>query len=360
MSYLTPGGAKPGCLRLSLFSDELNRPGRPPLTHEQVLAAMEALGVRSYNLRTLTVGGAQVPAMAAWGTTEGREEIARIAALDRDHGVIVDCLGTAIGKCRIVNEVDVNRAPYRSIADERALCEVAGALAEACGGVPLARIFSGYPPSDTPIERYGDYLAQSVDRLGAVINQLAAYGIVAAIEHERGMVGCNGYWMRELFTQLGSRSAIAVLDPANLSSSGWLDVLGEVSQMAPWLGMLHVKAYSPEGPVPSTPGAFVDEDQLSHFVPCTMGRENWADLFIWLKGQFPAMAARVGEFGISSVSAVIEGHLRRGGQFGGMSGIDGVALALEAFVSRLNTCGVQHDRWTFANLLADRDGATQA
>ena len=323
---------------LSAFLDEGRSERSVPDIFEQMDVG-QALGLKYYTPRMIKF--------------EGAAEIVNVAKLPYNridtlvnihdhHGFQVATLGTAIGKTLLLDVEDGSNNTYEDSSEtmenlERAI-EIGHRLIPE-GVVPI-RAFSFYvPKGETP----SDYVGQSVERLGPMVELCAKKGAIYGIEVEAGgLVGHNAATLMAIREELGSPDALGlVYDGANLVvQSNSIHAIMEYQAMAEGVAWMHIKDY--QKGAPTLEDGVEREDMLTHFVPADSGSVDHACLMANLKGDLERYAARFQQLGLPGYILDLEPHLKGGGQFGGYSGPDGMGVALRALTRTLEKAGIEY------------------
>jgi hypothetical protein len=112
--------------------------------------------------------------------------------------------------------------------------------------------------------------------------------------------------------------------------------------MKPSLGWLHIKD-SHSRPSPRRgPRAQVEEAEQRHFVPADMGDAGHERILQDFAGGLPLLEQKLTKRGIPGVVLDLEPHLNGGGQFGGISGPDGMGVALRGLCRVLDRVGIDY------------------
>jgi hypothetical protein len=122
--------------------------------------------------------------------------------------------------------------------------------------------------------------------------------------------------------------------------------------MKPGLGWMHVKDY--HHPDAIRPTQRVDEEALKHFVPADVGDSGHETILRDFKELIPRLERKLKRRGIPGVFLDLEPHLKGGGQFGGFSGPDGMAVALRGLLRVLDYVGIGYHLRDFDDVRAAR------
>ena len=259
----------------------------------------------------------------------------RVFRAGRKAGFRIACIGTAVGKVKLTDADDGNKAPYRSHEDHMRELDAAIETARLAGALFL-RAFSFYPPLGSDVE---DYYAQARDRLGDMVRRCEEAGIVYLMEPEPNLVGSDARRMLRLCEDIGSDHLLINPDAANMHVQGY-DAFEEYRLVAEAgrLGYMHVKDYTEPCPRAIT----VDEEALRHFGSVDVGLAGHERIFRDLAGRLPAIDRKLKGLGADGLVLDVEGHMKGGGQFGGWSGPDGLGVAVRALTALLDDCAIPY------------------
>jgi hypothetical protein len=126
--------------------------------------------------------------------------------------------------------------------------------------------------------------------------------------------------------------------------------------MKPGLGWMHIKDYRHQHAVATAAEKtkHIDEDHLSHFVPADLGDAGHERILRDFARIVPAIEKRLHRRGIPGVFLDLEPHVKGGGQYGGVSGPDGLGVALRALCRVLDYVGIQYHLRDFEDIKAAR------
>ncbi len=328
------------------FCDEITR----NKNLEVQLSVAAALGLESVTPRFLDLG-AGVRNVSQLTDEEAREVARQVAG----HGLKVGCVGSPLGKVRLLDVEDGTSNRFRPSADYLAeevgrVCRIAQLL-----DCRLVRGFSFYHPAGSDPVRHVD---AAIERLKPIVRRCDDAGLTLGLEVEANLVGQNAGLLVSIAEGVDHPALMLVFDGANLVTQGFRtdEVLVQWQRMLPWLGWLHVKDYQPRADSGATserpergsdPDAArtrtdqqIDESALSDFVPAGEGASGYDQIFSGLKAALPAIRKRLEPRGIDRLLVDLEPHLAGGGQFGGFSGPDGFARAFAALRALLDAAGV--------------------
>ncbi len=314
---------------LSAFLDE-SVPVEDRKDLEQQLLVGQALGLKYWTPRFVydptTGANANIVALAP-------EKVQAIADRSRELGFRIGCIGTAVGKVKLVDVSDGNAAPYRTQAQHLEVLRQAIAVAQTCGAKFL-RAFSFYPPRGADPETY---YTQALDRLAGMAAECRKAGIIYLLEPEPHLIGYNSDMMLRLARDIGNDHLLINPDAANMHVQGY-DGYAEYLKVAQAgkLGFMHIKDYT----VPCPKAIAVDEEALRHFGSVDVGIAGHERILADLANRLPAINAQLRALGADGLVLDVEGHMKGGGQFGGWSGPDGIGVAVRALVHLLQAKGI--------------------
>jgi sugar phosphate isomerase/epimerase len=238
---------------------------------------------------------------SVWSTNVADLDAAQIGRVRRaldDAEISVSAIGSPIGK------IDIT-APLAPELDR--LRRVAAVAAEL--SVTLVRVFSFFIPAGQPPERYRQ---EVIDRMAALAEVAAGYGLILAHENEKDIYGDIPQRCADLLAAVASPALRATFDAANFVQCGVSPQAEAYALIRPYLVYLQVKdAVAATGEV----------------VPAGQGDGQVRETLDALNGS--------GFAGYVS----LEPHLAQGGRFGGFSGpqeFRRAARALKALLSDLS------------------------
>ncbi|NOY79680.1 MAG: sugar phosphate isomerase/epimerase [Kiritimatiellaeota bacterium] len=252
-----------------------------------------------------------------------------------DAGFQIGCIGTAVGKVKLEDVDDGNRAPYKShgehMEDLRRAIEVAHLT-----GAKFLRAFSFYPPLGADPE---PYFERARDRLAEMADACRRAGLIYLMEPEPNLVGSNARRMLRLCDAIGNDHLLINPDAANMHVQGY-DAFREYQAVAEagMLGFMHIKDYTE----PCSEAIVVDEEALRHFGSVDVGLAGHGRIFADLAQRLPAVDAQLRQLGAPGLILDVEGHMKGGGQFGGWSGPDGLGVAVRALTGLLEHSGIRY------------------
>jgi sugar phosphate isomerase/epimerase len=311
---------------ISAFADEAAN----AKTAVEQLSVIAALGLRFYSPRFVDVAGS---GKVKHVTELELDELARLKSLHQQYGVGVTSIGSRLGKIKLQDVEDGSHNKY--VTDEKYReTDVAMTIQAAHAlDAKLIRGFSFYhPKGHDPV----DYVQQAADRLGPIVDECAAAGLVYGLEVEANLVGQSGRLLAALAKAVGRSNLVCIFDGGNISSQNLspLECLAEYRAMRDHLGWIHIKDYRVDPNLKWT--GVVDEERLKNFVPCDIGDSGHELILRDLRTHLPELNERMKKHGVPGVFLELEPHLKGGGQFGGFSGPDGLGVALRALCRTLD------------------------
>lgn len=333
----------PARVILSGFADEVSETKDP----REQLAVTAALGLQWYSPRFLDMDGSGAPCNVVYLSDP---HLKALADLQRFYGVRPTCVGTAVGKTRILDIDDGSGIPFLPLSKVLDLTRRACTAAHELEGAPAIRGFTFYPPRGAAKE---PYLPAAVDYCGRIADICQCEKIVYAAEVEAHLVGCNGWLLHEIWRQVNNPYFRLVLDVGNLQCQGYDNesILEQARLLAPALSHMHVKAYV--GPRPSVVGD-VDEDALKHFVPVDHPGDCHHDVLYELMGWLVRLHSVLLDLGLPGFSLELEPHVTAGGRLGGSSGPGGFGVALRAVCLLLDRLGIEYHLRDFRDVQTAR------
>lgn len=333
---------KPPQVILSGFADEAAN----HKTAIEQFSAFAALGLQYYSLRFVDVGNGIKNVM---DLTKG--EITKLRHLEDEYGMNVASIGSPIGKVKLLDKKDGTKnrfVPFKKYlkSEVKKACELAHAFE-----TKLIRGFSFYHPKGTdPWE----HLPQAVDQLGEIAEMCHRSDLTFGLEIEANLVGQTGPLLAELHRRVNHPAMVTIFDGGNIISQGFstAECVEQYQAMKPSIGWMHIKDY--RDPSLRSRSAHVDEDKLKNFVPADEGDSGHTQILQDFAEEIPKLERRLKRRGIPGVILDLEPHLKGGGQFGGFSGPDGMAVALKGLCRILDFVGIDYHLRDFEDVKADR------
>ncbi|MBL9161356.1 MAG: sugar phosphate isomerase/epimerase [Planctomycetaceae bacterium] len=326
---------------LSGFADEAAN----NKTAVEQFAAFAALGLQYYSLRFVDVGNGVKNVMELTKT-----EVTKLRHLEDEYGMNVASIGSPIGKVKLLDQEDGTKnrfVPFKKYLDDvKKACELAHAFES-----KLIRGFSFYHPKGTdPWE----FVPQAVEQLGQIAETCHRSDLTFGLEVEANLVGQNGQLMAELHRRVNHPALVTIFDGANIVCQGYdaMETFRQYQVMKPSIGWMHIKDYL--DPRVDKPVGHVEEDALSHFVPCDQGDAGHVQILTDFSREIPALEKMLTRRGIPGVILDLEPHIKGGGQYGGFSGPDGMSVALKALQRVLDFVGIDYHLRDFDDVKAAR------
>ena len=327
---------------LSGFADE----GPVDKKAESQLTMLAALGMSYYSLRFVDVGSGVKNVMLL-----NRSDVRRLRKLHAEFGMRVSSIGSPIGKVKLLDVEDGSTNVYQPF--ERYLANDVQRAVDLAGEfeTKLIRGFSFYHPRGTAPEEHVD---EAADRLTRIAEVCARGGVLFGLEVEANLIGQNGRLLQKLYRKVGHPNLCLIFDGGNLSSQNLTatQTLAEYQAMKAGIGWMHIKDYQID------PGlewqGFVDEERLKNFVPADQGDSAHEAILRDFRQRLPALSRRLRRQGVPGVFLDLEPHLKGGGQFGGVSGVDGFAVALRSLTNLLDYVGIGYRLTDYGDIEAQR------
>jgi hypothetical protein len=215
----------------------------------------------------------------------------------------------------------------------------------------LIRGFSFYHPRGTAPEEYVD---QAAERLHAICEECQKGGVFFGLEVEANLIGQNGQLLMQLHKKVNHPNLHLIFDGGNLASQNLTSVetVEQYRAMKAGIGWMHIKDYKID-PTLEWEG-HVDEERLKNFVPADRGDSGHEEILRDFKGRIPALERKLKKGGIPGVFLDLEPHLKGGGQFGGVSGVDGFGVALRALLNVLDYVGIGYAMTDYDDIAAQK------
>ena len=325
---------------LSGFADE------GPVDKKAVsqLTMLAALGMGYYSLRFVDVEGKGEVKNAMQLT---KSQIRQLVRMHKDFGIQVASIGSPIGKVKLLDIEDGSHNAFVPFdrylkKDVARAIDLAGAF-----GSKLIRGFSFYHPRG---QEPADYLEQAADRLRSIAEACERGGVFFGLEVEANLIGQNGQLLRELYRKVSHPNLYLIFDGGNLSSQNLRpdETLAEYEAMKSGIGWMHIKDYRID-PSLAWQG-FVDEERLKNFVPADEGDSSHEAILRDFRQRLPALTRKLRKQGVPGVFLDLEPHLKGGGQFGGVSGVDGFGVALRSLCRLLDYVDIGYRLTDFGDI----------
>jgi sugar phosphate isomerase/epimerase len=327
---------------LSGFADEAAN----QKTAIQQFSAFAAMGLQYYSIRFIDAGNGIKNVMQLT-----KQEISDIRHLEDEYGLNVASLGSPIGKVKLLDEDDGTKnrfVPFKKYlsSEVKKACELAHAFE-----TKLIRGFSFYHPRGSDPR---PHLNQVVEQLGEIAETCHRSDLTFGLEVEANLVGQSGQILAEIHRHVNHPALVLIFDAGNIVTQGCSagEVFDQYIAMKPGLGWMHIKDY--KHPKPVTKQNHVEEDALKHFVPADIGDSGHAQILADFREWIPRLEKSLKKRGIPGVFLDLEPHVKGGGQFGGFSGPDGMAVALRGLCRVLDFVGIDYHLRDFDDVRAAR------
>lgn len=327
---------------LSGFADEAAN----QKTAVQQFAAFAAMGLQYYSIRFIDAGNGIKNVMQLT-----KSEITTIRHLEDEYGLNVASLGSPIGKVKLLDVDDGTKnryVPFKKYLQEevKKACELAHAFE-----TKLIRGFSFYHPRGTDP---ASHLPQVIEQLGQIAETCHRSDLIFGLEIEANLVGQSGPILAEIHRQVDHPAMVLIFDAGNIVTQGCNagEVFQQYQAMKPGLGWMHIKDYRHPSPMKRT--THVDEEALKHFVPADIGDSGHEAILRDFREWIPKLEKKLKKRGVPGVFLDLEPHVKGGGQFGGFSGPDGMAIALRGLCRVLDYVGIGYHLRDVEDLRAAR------
>ena len=327
---------------LSGFADEAAN----HKTAVEQFAAFAAMGLQYYTVRFIDAGNGVKNVMQL-----SKSEIGHIRHLQDEYGLNVSSLGSPIGKVKLVNVDDGSHNKFvpfkRYLAkDVQRACELAHAFE-----TKLIRGFSFYHPRGSDPQ---DHIPHAVDQLGQIAECCHRSDLTFGLEVEANLVGQSGELLQEIDRQVNHPALMLIFDAGNITSMGCTadEVFAQYLAMKRGIGWMHIKDYKHSRPIKRLD--HVDEELLKHFVPADVGDSGHEAILRDFREMIPRLERKLKRRGVPGVFLDLEPHVKGGGQFGGFSGPDGMAVALRGLRRLLDYVEIDYHLRDFEDVRAAR------
>ncbi len=312
----------------------------------QQFSAFAAMGLQYYTIRFIDAGKGVKNVMQLT-----KSEITHIRHLEDEYGLNVSSLGSPIGKVKLLDVDDGSHNKFIPFPkylknDVQKACELAHAFE-----TKLIRGFSFYHPRRTDAR---EHVPQVVDQLGQIAETCHRSDLIFGLEIEANLVGQSGELLADIYSQVNHPALMLIFDAGNISSMGNSshEVFQQYADMKKGIGWMHIKDYKHPGPIEKVD--HVDEAALKNFVPADIGDSGHAAILSDFREAIPSLQRKLKKRGIPGVFLDLEPHVKGGGQFGGFSGPDGMAIALRGLCRVLDYVGIDYHLRDFEDLRAAR------
>ncbi|HRX78809.1 MAG TPA: TIM barrel protein [Pirellulaceae bacterium] len=312
----------------------------------QQFSAFAAMGLQYYTIRFIDAGKGVKNVMQLT-----KSEITYIRHLEDEYGLNVSSLGSPIGKVKLQDVDDGSHNKFIPFAkylknDVQKACELAHAFE-----TKLIRGFSFYHPRGTDAS---EHIPQVVDQLGQIAEACHRSDLIFGLEIEANLVGQSGALLAEIYSKVNHPALMLIFDAGNITSMGNAphEVFQQYSDMKKGIGWMHIKDYKHPGPIEKV--GHVDEAALKNFVPADIGDSGHEAILADFREAIPALQRKLKKRGIPGVFLDLEPHVKGGGQFGGFSGPDGMAVALRGLCRVLDYVGIDYHLRDFDDIRAAR------
>jgi len=315
---------------LSGFADE----GPVSKRAEEQFTMMRALGLSYYTIRFIDVGNGMKNAMALT-----KAEIRKLEKLHQAYGISVSSIGSPLGKVKLLDVDDgtqnryVPLKKYLNTEVKRAID-----LAQAFD-TKLIRGFSYYHPHG---EDPWNYLDQAAEQLSEIVEMCAKAGVVYGLEVESDLIGADGDTLIALYKKINSPYACIIMDVGNMESMGHSpdSIYEQYVKTKPGLGWIHIKGFNAPANRPML--ARAKKRGLTRFIPVDRGDAGHEVVLRDFRNIVPRIQRQFKKIGVPGVFIDLEPHVKGGGQFGGVSGVDGFGVAFRALCSLLDYLGYDY------------------
>ena len=315
---------------LSGFADE----GPVSKSAEEQFTMMRALGMSYYTIRFIDVGNGMKNAMALT-----KAEVKQLQKLHQEFGISVSSIGSPLGKVKLLDVDDgtqnryVPLKKYLNTEVKRAID-----LAQAFD-TKLIRGFSYYHPHG---EDPWKYLDQAAEQLSEIVEMCAKAGVVYGLEVESDLIGADGDTLIALYKKISSPYTCIIMDVGNMESMGHSpdSIYEQYMKTKPGLGWIHIKGFNAPANRPML--ARAKKRGLTRFIPVDQGDAGHEVVLRDFRNIVPRIQRQFKKIGVPGVFIDLEPHVKGGGQFGGVSGVDGFGVAFRSLCNLLDYLGYDY------------------
>ncbi len=309
---------------LSGFADE----GPVSKRAEEQLTMMRALGLSYYTIRFIDVGDGVKNVMELTD-----EEIGRLKDMHREFGISISSIGSPLGKVKLVDQEDGTQNRYVPLEEylekdvQRAI-ELAHVF-----DTKLIRGFSYYHPHG---EDPWKYLDQAAEQLAQIVEVCAKGEVIYGLEVESDLVGGDGDTLIALYEKINSPYVCIIPDVGNMEGKGHSpdSAYAHYVKMKPGVGWIHIKGFN--NPANQAMLNAAEKRGLTRFIPVDRGDAGHEQVLRDFRELVPGIQNRLAPLGVPGVFVDLEPHVKGGGQFGGVSGVDGFGVAFRSLCRLLD------------------------
>ncbi len=309
---------------LSGFADE----GPVSKRAEEQLTMMSALGLSYYTIRFIDLGNGVKNVMEL-----SNEEIGRLKDMHRAFGISISSIGSPLGKVKLIDQEDGTQNRYIPLKEylendvQRAI-ELAHVF-----DTKLIRGFSYYHPHN---EDPWEYLDRAADQLAQIVEACARAEVIYGLEVEGDLVGADGHTLIALYEKINSPYVCIIPDVGNMEAKGHSpdSVYEHYVKMKPGVGWIHIKGFNNPANQAMLKGA--EDRGLTRFIPVDRGDAGHEQVLRDFRELVPEIQNRLAPLGVPGVFVDLEPHVKGGGQFGGVSGVDGFGVAFRSLCRLLD------------------------
>jgi len=309
---------------LSGFADE----GPVSKRAEEQLTMMRALGLSYYTIRFVDVGNGVKNVMEL-----SDDEIEQLKKLHGDFEIRISSIGSPLGKVKLVDQEDGTQNRFVPFQDYLAN-DVQRAIDLALAfDTKLIRGFSYYHPHGKDPWPYVD---QAAEQLGQIVEKCAGAGLVYGLEVEGDLIGADGDTLIALYEKIGSPNVCIIPDVGNMEAKDHSpdSAYEHYMKMRSGVGWIHIKGFN--NPPNKAMLAAAEARGLTRFIPVDRGDSGHEQVLRDFRTAVPEILERITPLGVPGVFVDLEPHVKGGGQFGGVSGVDGFGVAFRSLCRLLD------------------------
>ncbi|MDA0747876.1 MAG: TIM barrel protein [bacterium] len=316
---------------LSGFADE----GPVSKRAEEQLTMMRALGLSYYTIRFMDLGNGVKNVMQLTD-----EEVQRLQGLHKELDIQISSIGSPLGKVKLVDQEDGTQNRYVPFEqylkeDVQRAIDLAHAF-----DTKLLRGFSYYHPHG---EDPWKYLDQAAEHLGQIAEKCASEGILYGMEVEADLIGGDGDTLAALYEKVNNPSLCIIPDVGNMEYKGHSpdSAYEHYVKMKPGVGWIHIKGFN--NPPNQALLDAAEKRGLTRFIPVDRGDSGHEQVLRDFRTLIPTIEKRLKPLGVPGVFMDLEPHVKGGGQFGGVSGVDGFGVAFRSLCRLLDYLEYDYD-----------------
>ena len=161
-------------------------------------------------------------------------------------------------------------------------------------------------------------------------------GVVYGLEVESSLVGADGDTLIALCEKIDSPYTCVIMDVGNMESMGNSpdQAYEQYAKTKPGMGWIHIKGFN--SPANEAMLKAAEQRGLTRFIPVDRGDAGHEMVLRDFRELVPDLQKKFQSLGVPGVFIDLEPHVKGGGQFGGVSGVDGFGVAFRSLCRMLD------------------------